>query len=201
MEISKALSQIAEIHSHLAKTEVYRGCRPFVVAATGMLAIAGGILQGWCIGDDSIVGFVHYWVAIATLNFAFVAAEIGSNYFSCTTESVRRTTRKVLGQFVPCTAAGMAVTAIAIHQQTDWAVALPGLWAILFGLGIFASRPYLPRAIGWVALFYFVAGLSLLCNVGEDLQVARWGMTLTFGIGQLLSALVLHWNFERTHHA
>jgi hypothetical protein len=75
---------------------------------------------------------------------------------------------------------------------------LPGLWAVLFGLGVFASRPYLPRATGWVALFYLAAGGLLLWAADRPgVALNGWGVGGVFGVGQLATALVLHRNVER----
>ena len=74
---------------------------------------------------------------------------------------------------------------------------LPGLWAICFGIGIFACRPYLPRASGWVALFYYAAGFGLLWIASGVEPLSGWWVGGTFGIGQLLAAAVLWWNLER----
>jgi hypothetical protein len=69
------------------------------------------------------------------------------------------------------------------------------LWAILFGLGIFASRPYLPRTTGWVALYYLTAG-ALLLFFGREASSA-WVVGGTFAVGQLSTAAALTWNRER----
>ena len=74
---------------------------------------------------------------------------------------------------------------------------LPGLWAICFGIGIFASRPYLPRASGWVALLYYAAGVALLWIARGPEPLRGWWVGGTFGAGQLMAALVLYWNLER----
>ena len=48
-------------------------------------------------------------------------------------------------------------------KQTAWENGRHGaFWALLFSLGLFSCRPYLPRGIGWVALFYLLAGGGLL---------------------------------------
>ena len=71
------------------------------------------------------------------------------------------------------------------------------LWALFFGVGIFAARPYVPRASGWVALYYWTVGLMLLWMArGVDL-LSPWAVGATFGTGQLLAAAVLYWNLER----
>ena len=78
------------------------------------------------------------------------------------TRAARRRTRQVVGQFLPSVLAGAIITASFVHLSAALVPLLPGLWAICFGIGTFASRPYLPRASGWVALFYYAAGIALL---------------------------------------
>jgi hypothetical protein len=65
-----------------------------------------------------------------------------------------------------------------------------------FGLGIFASLPYLVRASGWVALYFYVAGALLLWTAGGRDVLSAWSVGGTFGVGQLLTAAVLYWNLE-----
>jgi hypothetical protein len=45
MDVSRALSQIAEIHQQIAKGELYRGYRPLPVAASGLIGIVAASLQ------------------------------------------------------------------------------------------------------------------------------------------------------------
>jgi hypothetical protein len=49
-----------------------------------------------------------------------------------------------------------------------------------------------------VALFYFVAGTALLSISGNANSLGGWAVGGTFGAGQLLAAVVLWWNLERT---
>jgi hypothetical protein len=74
---------------------------------------------------------------------------------------------------------------------------LPGLWAILFSLGNFASLPYLPRSIFWLALGYFLAGVVLLGLADSGLSLSPWGMGLTFGGGHIIAAALMYWSLER----
>lgn len=201
MEISKALSQLAEIHGHLAKTEVYRGCRSTPVALSGIFALLGGWLQPWLVRADSPVDFVLFWTVVAIVSFAFLTVEVGGNYWFRATVTGRRTTRKVVGQFIPCVVAGAAATVLLTRLDATHIEILPGLWALLFALGLFSVRPYMPRAIGWAALYYLVTGSVLLWLAALDLSLSPWGMAFTFGVGQLFAALVLYWNLERKEHA
>ena len=65
--------------------------------------------------------------------------------------------------------------------------------------GVFASRPYLPRAIGWVALYYLIAGTVLLAKSADLASPSPWGMGVTFGFGQTVAGIVLYWDLERNN--
>ena len=76
---------------------------------------------------------------------------------------------------------------------------LPGLWAILFSLGVFASFRLLPRPTYWVGVYYLMAGACCLAWAQGEAAFSPWAMGLTFGIGQFLAAAILYWNLERDH--
>lgn len=197
MELERALHQISEIHSHLARSEVYRGCRSLPLAIAGFVALTAAALQGFVFVPGTATAFVQYWVVIAALCGALSSCETLYKYVFRDGALLRLKTRRAVGQFLPCLLAGAAVTLCVGRAGEEAVTLLPGLWAILFSMGIFASRPYLPRAIGWVGLFYLVAGVALLLLAPSGLSLAPWGMGITFGIGQLSSAVVLYWNIER----
>jgi hypothetical protein len=134
---------------------------------------------------------------VAAICGLIASSEIAHNYIVRESTSERRRTRRVIAQFVPALAAGAIVSATFVRLSPTIVTTLPGMWALLFGLGIFASRPYLPRASGWVALFYFAAGAALLWSPASGAARSPWSVGGTFGAGQLLAALVLYWNRER----
>lgn len=206
MQINDAISQISEIHDHLTRSEVYRGYRSVPMALSGGMAFGGALLQESVLRSSALSGdgglsayYLHYvgfWLTIAALSAIMAGAGIVVRYVR---EPVlaRRQARRVIGQFVPCLVAGTLVTYPVLHSNAQWVPLLPGLWSTLFGLGIFASRPYLPRAIGWVALFYVFAGAILLSLAGDGSSLSPWAMGWTFGVGQFAAALVLYWKIER----
>jgi hypothetical protein len=194
----RALDQIEEIHRQIAKGEVYRGYRSLPIALSGLMGLAAAWLQPAALGVADPIGFVLYWTAIAA-GAAFIgSSEILYNYTVHEDASGRRKTRKVVGQFLPSLVGGAAMTVCFAHLSTALVPLLPGLWAICFGIGTFASRPYLPRASGWVALFYYAVGFTLLWIARGSEPLTGWWVGGTFGAGQLLAAVVLWWNLERT---
>ena len=198
VDVTRALDQIAEIHQQIAKGEMYRGYRSLPLAASGLMGLAAAWLQPSRLGSADPIGFVVYWTAIAAGASFVGSSEIIYNYVVHENASGRRKTREVVGQFLPSVLAGAAVTVCFAHLSPTLVSLLPGLWAICFGLGTFASRPYLPKASGWVALFYYVAGFTLLWVARGPEPLTGWWVGGVFGVGQLLGALVLWWNLERT---
>jgi len=198
VDVTRALDQIAEIHGQIAKGEVYRGYRSLPIAASGLMGIAAAALQPRSLGTADPIGFVLYWAAIGLAAGFVGSSEIVYNYIVHEDVASRRKTRKVVGQFLPSVLGGAAMAVSFTHLSAALVPLLPGLWAFCFGIGTFASRPYLPRASGWVALFYYAAGFTLLWIARGPEPLTGWWVGGTFGVGQLLAAVVLWWNLERT---
>ena len=198
MDVTRALDQIAAIHEQIAKGEVYRGYRSVPVAASGLIGLGAAWLQPASLGTADPVGFVLYWAAVGLAAGLVGSAEIIYSYAVHEDASARRKTRQVVGQFLPSVVGGAAIAVCFTHLSAALVPLLPGLWAFCFGIGTFASRPYLPRASGWVALFYYAAGFVLLWIAGGQEPLTGWWVGGTFGAGQLFAALVLWWNLERT---
>ena len=196
MELPQALAQIAEIRAQAAKAEVYRGYRSVPIAASGLLGLVAAWLQPAGLAGDP-VGFVLYWVAVAVCAGFVGVSEIVYNYVVHDESLARRRTRRVVGQLLPSLLGGAVVTASLVHLSAALVPLLPGLWALSFGLGIFASRPYLVRASGWVALYFYAAGAVLLWTARGPETLNAWAVGGTFGVGQLLTAGVLYWNLEQ----
>jgi hypothetical protein len=196
MELPQALAQIAEIHEHVAKADVYRGYRSLPVAASGLIGLAAAWLQPAQLSGEP-VGFVVYWVAVATCAGFVGVSEIAYNYVVHDETRARRHTRCVVGQLLPSLLGAALVTASFVRLGTELVPLLPGIWAICFGLGIFASRPYLVRASGWVALYFYAVGVVLLWFARSSPMLSPWAVGGTFGLGQLMTAFVLYWNLEQ----
>lgn len=198
MDLTKALDQLADIHQHLHRTEVYRGYRSQTIAFTGLVALAGAMAQPSLVGVADNGAVVLYWATLAALNVGVVALDIICDYYRRYSLMQRRMTLRVVGQFLPALAVGAVIT-YALFTNTHQVGLLPGLWSLVFATGLFASRPYLPQGVGWVGLFYLVTGATLLLTATSGLG-SPWLMGVVFGGGQLALSAVLYWNLERKTH-
>ncbi|MGH9314499.1 MAG: hypothetical protein ACRD1S_15050 [Vicinamibacterales bacterium] len=207
MDAGRAAQQIAEIHRQIAKGEIYRGWRAAPVALSGVIGLVAAWLQRPTLGADDPIAFVIYWTAVAGAAAAAGASEIvyaglrsprsRVNGSALQTSFERRQTRRVAVQFLPPLVVAALVTATFVRLGAALVALMPGLWALFFGIAIFAARPYLPRASGWVALYYVGWGSFLLWNAHMPVARSPWAVGGVFGVGQLFAAAVIYWNLER----
>jgi hypothetical protein len=196
MDVSQALEQLNEIRHHLGRSEIYRGYRSKTIALTGITGVVAAAALAFFWPQADSLDRVGFWVGIAALNLAVVAWEVLGDYGDHKTDHQRKVTRRTVGQFLPSLALG-AVLTMAMTSRGESLDMLPGLWAGLFALGIFSSRPYLPRGVGWVGAYYLVAA-SILVSFQTSALAWPWAMGGSFGVGQALMAYVLYQNLERT---
>jgi hypothetical protein len=197
--VSDAVSQIAEIHGQIAKGEVYRGWRATPVAMSGIVGLAAAWLQRLGLGADDPLAFVIYWSGVAAGAAAVGVSEIvyAALRSDLRTSFERRQTRRVAIQFLPPIAVAVVVTVTFVRLGAGLVALLPGVWALLFGLAIFAARPYLARGSGLVALYYALCGTFLLWGAHTAVARSPWAVGGVFGVGQLFGAAVIYWNLER----
>lgn len=201
MELSEAIAQIAAIRAQIARTETFRGYRSATVAATGLLAIAAGVAQALLIDNPQRepATYLLLWIAAAVLSLFATGLELVIRWRRAASPATAQLTRLAVAQFLPCVVAGAVVTAALIASSRDHLPLLPGLWALLFSLGIFASCRLLPRAVFWIGFFYLAAGGGLLLLSRDATSLEPWTMAATFGVGQLAGGLLLYFTLERRH--
>lgn len=199
VELEEALDRIKEIRGHLATTETFRGYRAASVAGTALMAVAAALVQPGIVGNPAHnpLGYVIFWSAVAALCALGEGAQIFYGYVRCDSRLKRATTRTVVGQLVPGIVAGGSITWALGIRHPEFVVLLPAMWAIVVSLGVFASRRFLPRAVGWVGLYYLLAGTLIFEFLPGPSALAPWVMGVTFGVGQMAAAIVLYWNLER----
>jgi hypothetical protein len=198
MELREALTQISEIRRQVARTEVFRGYRALPVALSGLLALAVAAVQQLCLPDptQNVTAYIALWVGAALLSMLGTGLEMALHFRRAASSLERQTVWLALGQFIPSIVAGGLVMFVIVAHARENLWMLPGLWAILFSLGIFASFRLLPKATFWVGVFYMAAGT--VCLTIREAALSPWAMGISFGAGQLLAAAVLYWTLERT---
>lgn len=199
MELQEALSHIAEIRARAATAERFRGYRAIPVGTSGGVAIIAALVQPMLVPDPAadLTGYLTLWVTTAVVGMLAAGSGVLVRRWSDRHPLSRELTLLAVTQFAPCVAAGALVTLALARHAPEIGWLLPGLWQVIFALGMFASCRLLPRAIAAVAAFYLFAGVVNLA--WADGSLSPWVMGVPFGLGQLATAAVLYWNLERDH--
>ena len=198
MELQEALTQISEIRRQMARTEVFRGYRALPVAFSGALAGAAALAQSVWIRDPAtqLSAYLTLWIGAAVISAMAAGFEMFWRTRGPAASLRREITWLAVEQFMPCLAAGALLTVVLVRNAPECVWMLPGLWQVVYSLGIFASCRLLPRATFGVALFYLAAGLTSLTLARGEAAFSPLAMGLAFGIGQFLAAGVLYRTLE-----
>jgi hypothetical protein len=192
-DLERALAEIGEIRSQMARGTRFQGYGPATFAATGLLAAlaAAGQARWLPTAAKDSNAFLILWAAVAVVSVGLIGFEMVARSRRIHTGLADEMIRSAVEQFLPAGVAGALLTAVLLRYapQTVWM--LPGLWQIVFGLGVFSSCRFLPRPMLSVGVWYLASGLFCLAFAGGDQALAPWAMGVPFGIGQLLVAGVL----------
>jgi hypothetical protein len=200
MELHEALSQISEIRGQMAQVAVFRGYRSLTIGCSGFLGVCAAIAQAIRIPHpaNQLDSYLTLWVATAVVGATVVGAEMWFRALTSPSRLARQRTLFAVEQFAPCVVAGALLTAAIGHRAAESAWMLPGLWSIVFSLGMFASCRVLPRPMLFVGFYYLIGGTAVLFAGAGASPLSPWSMGLLFGGGQLLSAAILYLTLERS---
>src|SRR5260370_9714394 len=70
--------------------------------------------------------------------------------------------RMAVEQFLPSACAGALITVVLVRSVPGAVWMLPGLWQIIFSLGVFSSCRFLPLAGAPAGAWYLVMGLTCI---------------------------------------
>ncbi len=203
MNLQDAIAQIGEIQTQLERTQTFRGYRSVAVGTTGMLACAGAVVQHlWLpVPAQSVNKWLALWITIAAASVVIAGWELMQRVCDKDSPFQARASRSALKQFVPCLCAGVAITWALLAAAPETAWMLPGIWSVLFSLGVFSSLMILPRGGFTIALHFLLAGVICLRFGNGANALAPWTMLVTFGVGQFIAASVLYFTLERPQEA
>ena len=195
-DLNEALIEIAAIRSQIVRTAEFRGYGPVTVALTGLVAIASAEFQARLLpaAAHEVATYLTLWISTAAIATTLIAFEMVLRSRTIHSGLAQEMILHAVEQLVPSGVAGILVTVVLLKVAPDSIWMLPGLWQILFSLGVFASARFLPRTVFAVAAWYLIAGLICLSWAATDRTLSPWMMGLPFGIGQLLAAAILQWS-------
>src|SRR5262249_3503862 len=146
--------------------------------------------------ENDVVSYLALWVTTAAVSVALIGFEMVARSRRVHTGLAEEMIATAVEQFLPAAAAGTLVTAVLFRFAPENLWMLPGLWQILFSLGVFASCRFLPRPIFAVGVWYLTTGLACLAFASGAQAFSPWAMGVPYGVGQLLCAALLLQDLE-----
>jgi hypothetical protein len=201
MNLSDALAEISAIRTEIARGTKFRGYGPASVATSGVIALVVATFQTHWIRDSNhhFRSFLGIWIATAALSLTLTGIETVLRSRRVHASFANEMIYNAAEQFLPALAAGLMLSVVIIRFAPHNVWMLPGLWQVIFSLGVFASCQFLPRQMFLVGMWYLATGLVCIAVGRVDAGFSPWLMGIPFGIGQLLVAAVLKFGYRDGH--
>ncbi len=190
--LNKALDDIGSIRRQVARSTEFRGYGPATLAATAAFALLAATAQTLWLPDPSrhIAAYLGIWIATAILSAGLIAVQTYTRTHRVHSGMADEMIHMAIEQFLPSAAAGSLLTIAIARFVPAAAWMLPGLWQIIFALGVFASCRFLPRPMTAAGAWYLLTGLTCIA-LADSRALSPWAMGIPYGAGQLLVAAIL----------
>jgi hypothetical protein len=190
-DLNRALVDIRDIRRQVAQTTEFRGYGPLTLSATAVLALLAGVVQSYWLGEpaNEPVQYVALWLTTAVLCAALIASQMLTRARRLHSGIADEMIRMAVAQFLPAAAAGAILPFVLLHVTRDVFWMLPGLWQIIFSLGVFASCRCLPRPMLLAGVWFLLTGIACVA-IGDSRALAAGTMSGAYGIGMTLVAAI-----------
>jgi len=194
-DLNRALGDISSIRQQMARSTEFRGYGPATMAATGIFAIAAAAAQALRVPDPSnhIFSYLGIWILTALASAALIGVQTVTRAHRMHSGIANEMIYMAVEQFLPAAGAGALLTLVLVQSASSTAWMLPGLWQLIFSLGVFSSCRFLPRAMVAAGMWYLLTGLTCIA-LGDSRAFSPWTMGISFGVGQFLAAAILFFN-------
>lgn len=194
-DLNKALGDITSIRRQMARSTEFRGYGPATLVATSLFAIAAAAAQAVWLPDpvQHAAAYLGIWMSTGIVSAALIATHMHARTRRIHSGMADEMTRTAAEQFLPSALAGVLVTIVLAAYVPSAVWIIPGLWQIVFSLGIFSSCRFLPRPMIAAAAWYLFSGLFSIA-LGDARALSPWVMGTAYGVGQMLVAGVLATN-------
>jgi hypothetical protein len=191
-DLHKALGDISSIRRQMARSTEFRGYGPATLAVTGFLAISAAWAQAIWLPDPArhIPLYLGIWISTAIVSAALIGVQTVTRTHRMHSGMADAMIRMAVEQFLPSAAAGGLLTLVIIRAVPSALWMLPGLWQIIFALGVFSSCRFLPRPMAAAGVWYLLTGLACIA-LADNRALSPLTMGISFGVGQLLVAGIL----------
>jgi hypothetical protein len=191
-DLDKALGDISSIRREMARSTQFRGYGPATLVATSAFALLAAAAQAIGLPDPAnhMPAYLSIWISTAALSVVLTGVQMYTRTRRIHSGLSEEMIRMAVEQFLPAFGAGLLITIALVRYVPSVLWMLPGLWQLIFSLGIFSSCRFLPRPMIAAGAWYMLTGLVFIA-LGDSRALAPWTMGLGYGAGQLLVAGIL----------
>jgi hypothetical protein len=138
-----------------------------------------------------MTAYLTIWIATAVLSAALIGAEMYARTRRIHSGMADEMIRMAVEQFLPSAAVGGLVTLVLVRAVPGSVWMLPGIWQVIFSLGVFSSCRFLPRPMALAGAWYLLTGLSAIA-MGNSRALSPWTMGIAYGVGQVIVGGILY---------
>ena len=191
-DLNRALDEISSIRRQMARSTEFRGYGPATLAMTGLFALGAALVQALWAPDAAshISAYLRVWIVTAVLSASWIGGQMYARTKRMHSGIADEMIWTAVEQFLPSAGAGALLTVVLALCAPGSLWMLPGLWQIIFSLGVFSSCRFLPRMMVVAGVWYLLSGLVCL-SFGDARALSPWAMGIPYGVGQMLVAGVL----------
>ena len=190
-DLNRALVDIRNIRRQVAQATEFRGYGPLTLSATAVFALLTGVAQAlWLPEAAAHPGqYVALWLTTGVLSAALITTQMLARANRLHSGMADEMVRMAVAQFLPAGIAGAILPFLLLYAAPGVLWMLPGLWQIIFSLGVFACCRYLPRPMLLAGTWFLLTGLICIA-LGPERGLAPFTMAGAFGVGMALVALI-----------
>jgi hypothetical protein len=191
-DLNRALGDISSIRRQMARSTEFRGYGPATLAATGLVAVLAAGIQALLVADPAshISTYLSIWICTAAVSAALTGVQMYTRTRRMHSGMSQEMMHMAVEQFLPSVGAGLLITIVLVRYVPAALWMIPGIWQVIFSLGIFSSCRFLPRPMLAAGAWYLLTGLACIA-LGGSRALSPWAMGIPYGAGQLLVAAIL----------
>ena len=190
-DLNQALIDIRSIRRQVANATEFRGYGPLTLSATAVFALLGGAAQRLWLPEPAShpAQYVALWLTTGILSAALIVTQMFTRAGRLHSGMADEMIRMAITQFLPAGIAGAILPFVLLHVTSNVFWMLPGLWQIVFSLGVFASCRCLPRPMLITGVWFLLTGLACV-SLGGTRSLAPVMMSVPYAVGMGYVAIV-----------
>lgn len=197
-DLNQALLDIRSIRRQVAQATEFRGYGPLTLFSTAVLAVLAGAAQAHWVSEpaDHPVQYVALWLTTGVFCAALIATQMLTRAKRLHSGLADQMIRMAVAQFLPAGFAGAVIPFVLLRVTHDVFWMLPGLWQIIFSLGVFASCRCLPKPMLLAGGWFFLTGFVCLA-LGDTRALAPGMMSGAYAIGMMFVAVIHYFSARK----